>query len=90
KASLNPAELKAMVDGIRQVQMAMGDGRKVPAPSEVKNIAIARRSIVARRAIAAGTTFAAADLTAKRPGGGISPLRFWEVVGQTARRDYEP
>ncbi len=90
KASLNPAELKAMVEGIRQVEAALGDGRKVPAPSEVKNIAIARRSIVARRAVAAGAAFGDGDLTAKRPGDGISPLRFWEILGTSARRAYEP
>lgn len=90
KASLNPAELKAMVEGIRQVEAALGDGRKVPAPSEIKNIAVARRSIVARRAIAAGAAFGDGDLTAKRPGDGISPLRFWEILGTPARRAYEP
>ncbi|MGQ3029532.1 MAG: N-acetylneuraminate synthase [Ferrovibrionaceae bacterium] len=90
KASLDPAELKAMVAGIRQVEAALGDGRKVPAPSEIKNIAIARRSIVTRRAVAAGAIFGDGDLTAKRPGDGISPLQFWEILGTPARRAYEP
>ncbi|CAA7621689.1 N-acetylneuraminate synthase [Magnetospirillum sp. UT-4] len=87
-ASLEPNELAAMVAMVRQVELALGSADKVPAPSEVKNIAIARKSLVARRPIGAGETFTEANLTAKRPGGGVSPTRTWEVLGTPAGRDY--
>ncbi len=88
KASLEPSELAAMVAGIRQVEQALGDGRKRPAPSEMKNIEIARRSLVAARPVAAGECWDAANLTAKRPGSGRSPFDYWKVIGARADRDY--
>lgn len=88
QASLEPDELKAMVDAIRNIEMALGDGIKRPSASERKNIPIARKSIVAIRAIRAGETFTADNIAAKRPGTGISPMRWDEVVGRTASRDY--
>lgn len=88
KASLEPEELKAMVAGIRHVEMALGDGVKRPSPSERKNMDIARKSIVARRAIRRGELLTEENLTAKRPGSGISPMRWFEVVGTQAVRDF--
>ena len=88
KASLDPAEFKAMVDAVRHVEAALGDGRKHVTASEALNKPIARKSIVAARAIAAGEVFTAENLTTKRPGDGISPMRWYEVLGQTAKRDF--
>lgn len=88
RASLEPAELKAMVSAIRNVEMSMGDGVKAPAPAERKNISVARKSIVAARAIRKGETFTDENLAAKRPGTGISPMRWDEIVGTSAARDY--
>jgi N,N'-diacetyllegionaminate synthase len=88
KASLEPNELKAMVEGIRNVERALGDGVKRPSPSELKNKPIARKSIVAIRPIFAGETFSAENIGAKRPGTGLSPMLWDEVVGQTATKDF--
>lgn len=87
-ASLEPGELQQMVSAIREVEAALGNGRKLPAPQEAANQAIARRSIVAAHAIRAGALMAADDLACKRPGQGISPLELWDLVGRRARRDY--
>lgn len=87
-ASLEPNELKQMVDYIRNVESSIGNGIKEPALSEVKNISIARKSIVASRDIKAGEQFTDECLTAKRPAGGISPMKWECVVGQTAKRDF--
>lgn len=89
RASLEPTELKAMVSAIRKVEVALGDGIKVPAPVEVKNIFAARKSIVAARDIRKGERLTAEALAAKRPGNGISPMRWDEVVGTVAARDYK-
>jgi N-acetylneuraminate synthase len=88
-ASLEPAELKAMVQAIRQVEVSIGSGIKIPAPSEVKNIPIARKSLVAANAVCQGETFTEDNLTAKRPGTGISPLEYWKILGNKADRDYQ-
>jgi len=88
KASLEPDELKAMVIGIRQIEKALGEVEKAPAISEVKNIIVARKSIVARCNIYEGETFTQENLTCKRPGGGISPMNYWNWIGQVAKRDY--
>lgn len=89
RASLEPAELKAMVEAIRNVEQALsGDGVKRPSPSETANRAIARPSIVARIAIRAGEPFTPENLTVKRPGTGISPMRWPEVIGRRAPRDF--
>lgn len=88
KASLEPHELKAMVEGIRNVERALGDGVKRPSPSELKNKPIARKSIVAIRPICAGETFSAENIGAKRPGTGLSPMRWDEVIGRTATKDF--
>ncbi len=88
KASLEPNELKDMVRSIRNVEIAFGDGIKRIAPSEAGNKQVARKSIVASRVITAGETFTNANLTTKRPGTGISPMRWNEIVGKKAQRDF--
>jgi N,N'-diacetyllegionaminate synthase len=90
KASLEPDELKAMVLAIRNIEQAMGDGIKRPSPSEMKSKSIARKSLVATCAIRAGDIFSEANLTAKRPGTGVSPMRWDEVLGRKAPRDFSP
>lgn len=89
KASLEPDELKTMVSAIRHVESALGTGFKQPSESEIKNIPIARKSIVARKRIKRGEIFTEENLTTKRPGSGISPMRWKEVLGQAAIRDFE-
>ena len=89
KASLEPDELKAMVSAIRIIEKAVGgDGTKHVSESERKNIAIARKSIVAACNIKAGDTFTEENLTVKRPGSCISPMRWEEVLGQKAKKDF--
>lgn len=88
KASLEPNELKAMIAAIRNIEVALGDGIKRPSQSEIKNKLIARKSLVASRAIKAGELFNAENITAKRPGNGISPMRWDEVIGSRAPRDF--
>lgn len=89
-ASLEPAELAAMVQAIRQVELALGDGLKVPRPSELGNIPIVRKSLVAAKVIRRGDRFNASNLTAKRPGTGVTPMCYWEYLGRIASRDYAP
>lgn len=89
-ASLEPDELKALVRGVRDVERALGNGLKLPAPSEVKNIVIARKSLVAAVAIAKGAIFSSDNLTTKRPGSGVCAMRYAEFLGRTAERDYQP
>ena len=89
KASLEPDELKAMVNAIRNIEKAVGgDGQKHISESERKNIAIARKSIVAACDIKIGEAFTEDNLTVKRPGNGISPMRWEEVLGMKAKRDF--
>ena len=89
KASLEPDELKAMVSAIRNIEKAVGgDGTKHVSESERKNIAIARKSIVAACDIKAGEILTEDNLTVKRPGSGISPMRWEEVIGKKAKRDF--
>jgi len=89
KASLEPEELKAMVMAIRNIEKAIGDGIKKPNKSEIEIIKVARKSIVARRAINKGEIFTNENITVKRPGTGISPMRWDEVIGKKALRDFE-
>jgi len=88
KASLEPDEFKAMVAAIRNIELALGTGRKLPSPSEIKNKEIARKSIVAARPIRAGEHFTEENLAVKRPGTGVSPMRWDEVIGRRAGRAY--
>ncbi|MGM9827722.1 MAG: N-acetylneuraminate synthase [Muribaculaceae bacterium] len=89
RASLDPAELKALVDAVRNVEAAMGNGIKDVADAERPNIAVARKSIVAARDIRAGEVFTEENITVKRPGNGISPMHWDTVIGQTAKRDFD-
>jgi N,N'-diacetyllegionaminate synthase len=90
KASLEPHEFKSMVRAIRNIEKALGDGIKKPSKSEIKNMAISRKSIVALRVIKSGEIFSAGNLTVKRPGTGISPMELNKIIGQIARRDFLP
>jgi N,N'-diacetyllegionaminate synthase len=90
RASLEPGELKAMVTAIRNIEKAMGDGIKKPSASELKNKSIARKSIVAARNILKGESFNQDNLTVKRPGSGISPMRWDEILQMKASRDFAP
>lgn len=88
KASLEPQELAQMVSAIRHIEKSLGDGNKKRTASEQHNIAAARKSIVAKCAISKGDIFTEANLTVKRPGSGISPMRWKELIGTKAQRDY--
>jgi len=88
KASLEPHELKAMVKAIRNIEKALGSKVKEASPSEKPNMAVARKSIVAKFAIKKGEIFSEENLTVKRPGGGISPMQWDEVIGTVAQKDY--
>jgi N,N'-diacetyllegionaminate synthase len=88
QASLEPPELSAMVAAIRNIEKALGDGIKRLTPSEARNKLVARKSLVASCNIKAGDFFTAENLTAKRPGTGISPMRWDEFVGKRAIRDF--
>lgn len=89
KASLEPDELREMIRAIRNIELSLGDGIKRPSKSELKNIAIARKSIVASCAIKKGEVFSEQNLTAKRAGEGKSPMLWDEVIGTVAQKDYE-
>ena len=90
EASLDVAELAAFVSSLRAVRSALGDGRKVPQPAEIENRAIARRSLVARRAIAPGELYSVENVTLKRPGTGVPASRWDEMLGRPANRAYAP
>ena len=89
KASLEPNELKSMVDSIRNIEEAMGDGIKRPTKSEKPNIDIVRKSIVAKTEIKKGEIFSENNLTTKRPGTGLSPMEWDSIIGKVAKRDYQ-
>ena len=89
QASLEPDELKAMVAAIRNIEKALGSGKKTVSESERKNIAIARKSIVAACPIKKGEVFTEENLTVKRPGTGISPMKWEKVIGTKAIKDFE-
>ena len=88
KASLEPNELKQMVIAIRNIELAIGDGVKEPSPSEQKNKAIARKSIVAAKPIMENEFLTENNLTIKRPGSGINPMKWYEVIGKKAKRSF--
>lgn len=88
KASLEPLELSQMICSIRHIEKSLGDGNKKRTASEQHNIAAARKSIVAKCAISKGDIFTEANLTVKRPGSGISPMKWKELIGTKAQRDY--
>lgn len=88
KASLEPDELRAMIEAIRHVEVALGSSVKVPAASERKNMGIARKSLIAAGNINIGDTFTENNVTTKRPGTGISPMYYWEFLGKSAKKSY--
>ncbi len=88
KASLEPEELVAMVSAIRNIEIALGDGIKRLTPSEARNRPVMRKSLMASQAIKAGEMFSTKNMTAKRPGTGISPMRWDEVIGRKASRNF--
>ena len=88
KASLEPDELTAMVQAIRDVEQALGNGIKGPQPSEIKNKPIARKSLVAAEGIKAGEVFTENNLTIKRPGDGLSPCKYWSLLGKRSQKGY--
>ena len=89
RASLDPQELAAMISAVRHIELAMGNGEKKPSESEKKNMVVARKSIIAKRRIRQGEVFSEENLTTKRPGNGICPMRWNEIIGLTAKRDFE-
>ena len=89
RASLNPVELKQMVSAIRNIEKSIGSGDKVASFSESANKSVARKSIVASRDIKRGEVLSENNLTTKRPGSGISPMKWFEVLGNTAKRDFK-
>jgi N,N'-diacetyllegionaminate synthase len=88
RASLEPHELKSMIQSIRNIEVALGNGIKEPSPSEIKNKPIARKSIVSATDINKGDLFTENNITIKRPGTGISPMRWNEIIGSLAQKDY--
>jgi N-acetylneuraminate synthase len=90
KASLEPKEFAAMVRAIRNIEQALGNGIKRPTVSEAANLPIVRKSLVASRAISIGEQFSATNIIAKRPGTGISPMRWDELIGHPSPRDFAP
>lgn len=89
KASLEPAELRDLVDGVRRVSLALGDGNKEPRSIEKATADVARKSLVARVPIAAGEVFTRENLTVKRPGTGLNPVHYWSFLGSHAARPYD-
>lgn len=90
KASLEPGEFTAMVRAIRETELALGVAKKCPAPSELKNRPIARKSLVASCVIQKGERFTPVNITCKRPGNGLSPMKYWEIIGKKAMHNLLP
>lgn len=90
RASADPAEFRSLVAGVREVELGLGSGIKRPAEQEMANRSVARKSLRAARAIRIGATVTADDIIVARPGDGISPMRYWDALGATAQRDYQP
>lgn len=88
-ASIEPGELCELVKEIRRVEGSLGRSQKLPTPSEVKNIPIVRRSIVAKKSIVEGEELTLENLTLKRPGTGLDPMKIWELIGQKAKKNYQ-
>ncbi len=88
-ASLEPTELKMMINGIRDLSLALGSSEKKPGSAEQNNMRVARKSLIAARAIQSGEYFTVDNVTIKRPGTGLSPMDYWETLGQTARQNYD-
>ncbi|NLI91356.1 MAG: N-acetylneuraminate synthase [Peptococcaceae bacterium] len=89
QASLSPDELKQMVRSVRQIELALGSPRKIPAPSELRNLTLVRKSLVAKKEIKKGEMFTEDNLGLKRPGTGIEPARYWDYLGRKAEKTYQ-
>lgn len=89
KASLEPQEFKKMVQAIREVETSLGDGNKIPTKAEMENSIVARKCIVASKRIKEGELFSAENLTVQRAGKGISPMKWYDVLGKMAKREYQ-
>jgi N,N'-diacetyllegionaminate synthase len=90
KASLDPDELHALVTGIRNLEIALGSSKKIPTASEISNLIVVRKSIVASRNIEAGEVLSEINITTKRPGTGISPMKWDRLIGSKAIRSFLP
>ncbi|HPM10133.1 MAG TPA: N-acetylneuraminate synthase, partial [Paludibacter sp.] len=88
KASLEPEELKSMVAAIRNIEKALGNGQKAPTPSELINRDIARKSLVAATTIRKGEVFSPSNISVKRPGKGMSPMKYWELISEISKKYY--
>jgi N-acetylneuraminate synthase len=88
-ASIEPGEMAAMVASIRDIEAALGEGRKIPAPEEIANRTVARRSLVALGPVRTGERFTEDNLGVKRPGNGVPPIEYWRYLGKIAPRDYK-
>lgn len=89
RASIEPSELKLLVESIRNTERSLGSPRKFPAPSEINNMVSIRKSIVASKVIKKGELFSEANIAIKRPGNGISPMHYWDVIGKPAPSDFD-
>ena len=89
-ASIEPAEMQSLVRGVRDVERVLGSANKEPTASEIQNANIVRQSLTVSRAIKKGDKFSSDNLTVKRPGHGISPMKYWDWIGRIAERDYAP
>jgi len=88
KASLELANLRELVNGVREIEAALGDGVKAPMLAEMPNISVARKSLVAARQIKKGEKITEGDLTVKRPGSGLCPMHYWDLLGRRAPKDF--
>ncbi|MFV0288284.1 MAG: N-acetylneuraminate synthase [Mycoplasmatales bacterium] len=88
KASANPDILKRLVSGVRKIEKAMGHYEKIPAEVEINNKIVARKSIVAKKNIAKGEKFTLDNITVKRPGNGISPMEWYNILGQSSEQEF--
>ena len=89
RASLNPAELKQMIQQIREVEIAKGDGKKAPMACELENRKLVRKSLIASRPIKKGEIITPNNLTIMRPGEGLPPVHYWDFIGQVSKHEYE-
>lgn len=89
KASIEPQELKQMVESIRQIELAIGSSVKIPTTSEIKNVSAVRKSLVTTVDVQQGDLLTVQNMTMKRPGTGVSPMLYWQYLGRRATRDYE-
>lgn len=90
KASATPEELKTLINNVRRMEIMLGSNKKIVTDSERKNKIVARKSIVARKYISAGEKLTSNNITCKRPGNGISPMHWYDVLGKNAEKNYAP